>query len=235
MVCMRRGLLHDLAIRNVKSRLSIYADDVVLFVKPTEDLVCVKMILDCFGEASGLVVNLHKSYAIPINCDAQTVQDSYNILQCTPASFPCNYLGLSVSDKKLGRRDLLQWVDKIANWLPSWKASLLNLADRTTLVRFMLSAIPVYFFIAMNVPKWVISAIDKIRRGFLWKGRKEVKGGHCLVAWDKVTRPLDLGGLGIPNLLYMSWALQAKWLWLIKTDPNRPWSGLDLPVQSQGS
>jgi hypothetical protein len=29
-----RGLLHDLAIRNVKSRLSIYADDVVLFVKP---------------------------------------------------------------------------------------------------------------------------------------------------------------------------------------------------------
>jgi hypothetical protein len=142
-------------------------------------------------------------------------------------------LGLPVSDKKLGRRDLLQWVDKIANRLPGWKAPLLNLAGRTTLVRFMLSAIPVYLFIAMNVPKWVICAIDKIRQGFLWKGRKDVKGVHCLVAWDKVTRPLDLGGLGIANLIYKSWALQAKWLWLIKTDPNRPWSGLDLPVQSQ--
>jgi hypothetical protein len=203
-----RGLLHDLAIRNVKSRLSIYADDVVLFVKPAvEDLICVKMILDCFGEASGLVVNLQKSCAIPISCDVQTAQDSCNILQCNPTSFPCNYLGLPVSDKKLGRRDLLQWVDKIANRLPSWKAPFLNLAGRTALVRFVLSAIPVYLFIAMNVPKWVISATNKIRRGFLWKGRKDVKGGHCLVAWDKVTRLLDLGGLGIPNLIYKSWAL----------------------------
>jgi hypothetical protein len=31
----------------------------------------------------------------------------------------------------------------------------------------------------------------------------------------------------------MSWALQAKWLWLQKTGPNRPWSGLDLPIQPQ--
>jgi hypothetical protein len=65
-----RGLLHDLAIKNVKSRLSIYVDDVVLFVKHAdEDLVCVKMILDFFGEAWGLVVNLQKSCAIPISCD----------------------------------------------------------------------------------------------------------------------------------------------------------------------
>jgi hypothetical protein len=51
------------------------------------------------------------------------------------------------------------------------------------------------------------------------------------VSWDIVTRPLDLGGLGISNLLYQSWALQAKWLWLEKTDPTKPWSGLDLPIQ----
>jgi hypothetical protein len=60
------------------------------------------MILDCFREASGLVVNLHKNCAIPISCDAQIVQDNYNNLQCTPTSFPCNYLGLLISNKKLG-------------------------------------------------------------------------------------------------------------------------------------
>jgi hypothetical protein len=38
------------------------------------------------------------------------------------------------------------------------------------------------------------------------------------VAWDSVTRPLKYGGLGIPNLQHMCWALQAKWLWLQKTD-----------------
>jgi hypothetical protein len=101
------------------------------------------------------------------------------------------------------------------------------------LVRFVLSAIPIYLLIAIKIPKWVIKSIDKIRRGFLWKGRKEVNGGSCIVPWEIVTRPLSLGGLGVPNLQLKSWALQAKWLWLEKTDPTRPWLGLSIPVQQQ--
>jgi hypothetical protein len=73
------------------------------------------------------------------------------------------------------------WVDKIADRLPNWKARLLSLAGRTVLVRHVLSAIPVYILMTMNVPKWVIKSIDKIRRGFLWEGRKNVNGGSCLV------------------------------------------------------
>jgi hypothetical protein len=44
-----RGLLQSLEEAGVRNRLSIYADDVVLFVKPmVEDLNCVRLILDCF-------------------------------------------------------------------------------------------------------------------------------------------------------------------------------------------
>jgi hypothetical protein len=229
-----RGLLHSLGAANVRSRLSMYADDVVLFVKPLDDdLVCTKLILDCFGEASGLVANMNKSCAIPICCVAPLVRECCNTLQYVVSTFPCTYLGLPISNKKLRRSDLIDWVDKIAARLPNCKASLLNLAGRTTLVRFVLSAIPVYLLIAMIVHKWVIKAIDKIRRPFLWKGRKEINGGCCLVAWEKVTRPLHLDGLGLPNLLYRSWVLQARWLWLQKTDPSRSWIGLDIPVQPQ--
>jgi hypothetical protein len=67
----------------------------------------------------------------------------------------------------------------------------------------------------------------------LWKGRKEARGGNCLISWDKISRPLDLGGLGIPNLHKMNWALQLRWLWLQKTAPSKPWSGLDLKISSQ--
>ncbi|WVZ89009.1 hypothetical protein U9M48_035473 [Paspalum notatum var. saurae] len=67
-------------------------------------------------------------------------------------------------------------------------------------------------------------AIDKVRRGFLWRGRKEAKGGHCLIAWDKVQRPKALGGLGISNLQILGWALRMRWSWLQKTDPDRPWT-----------
>lgn len=51
-----------------------------------------------------------------------------------------------------------------------------------------------------------------------------------MVVWEKVQRPLDLGGLGILNLEYMGWALQMKWLWYMKTDNNHPWKGLDIKI-----
>jgi hypothetical protein len=68
--------------------------------------------------------------------------------------------------------------------------------------------------VAINVPKWVIKSIDKIQRGFLWKGRKNVNGGSCLVPWEIITRPLKFSGLGVSNLQFKSWALQDKWLLL---------------------
>jgi hypothetical protein len=37
---------------------------------------------------------------------------------------------------------------------------------------------------------------------YFWRGHKEAKGGHCLVAWDAVCRPLQLGGLEISNLKF---------------------------------
>lgn len=106
----------------------------------------------------------------------------------------------------------------------------MNRAGRATLVRFVLSAMPMYLMIAIGVPKWFVKAIDKIRRECIWQGKEKANGGCCLVAWDKVTRPLDLGGLGIPNLEVTAWALQMRWLWFRKTRPDRPWTDLELPA-----
>jgi hypothetical protein len=58
----------------------------------------------------------------------------------------------------------------------------------------------VYLAMAMDLPPWALKEIDKIRRGFLWRGRRDAKGGRCLLAWPKATRPPELGGLGISQL-----------------------------------
>jgi hypothetical protein len=70
-----------------------------------------------------------------------------------------------LSNKKLQKRDLMPWIEKIADKLPCWKAALMNRAGRATLVHAVLSAMPVHLLIAINVPKWFIKAVDKIRRG----------------------------------------------------------------------
>ncbi|WVZ50270.1 hypothetical protein U9M48_001542 [Paspalum notatum var. saurae] len=76
----------------------------------------------------------------------------------------------------------------------------------------------VYLLMAVDFLSWAIKEVDKIRRRFLWRGRKQLNGGHCLVAWTKSYRPRKLGGPGISNLQKLSWALRTRWLWLEKTE-----------------
>jgi hypothetical protein len=162
------GLLHPLAGRSISQRVSMFADDVVVFVKPVSgNLVVVREILRCFGVASGLQTNLQKKFSYPIQCNFERTALAVQTLGCASKNFPTTYLGLPLSSKKLSAGDLAHWIEKIAAKLPGWKAELLNLAGRITLIKSVLSAIPVYLFTALNAPKWVIKAIEKIQRNFL--------------------------------------------------------------------
>lgn len=51
-------------------RMSLYADAAALFIKPTlHDLAATKILLNLFGEASGLITNMTKTEFFPIRCD----------------------------------------------------------------------------------------------------------------------------------------------------------------------
>ena len=138
------------------------------------------------------------------------------------SEFPCKYLGLPLSLKKLTKAQIQPITDKIAYQLPSWKADLMIRAGRRVQVQFVLTAMLVYLVMAIEFPPWAIKAVDKFRRGFLWRGRREAKGGHCLVAWGKACRPTELEGLGISDLKSLGWALRMRWVWLQKIEPHRP-------------
>jgi hypothetical protein len=40
--------------------------------------------------------------------------------------------------------------------------------------------------LSINLPLKKFDAFQGVVRGFMWMGKKDVKGGHCLVAWNKV-------------------------------------------------
>jgi hypothetical protein len=154
-------------------------------------------ILSLFGEATGLNTNLQKSNVLPICCEDTDIANVQNLLPCALANFPWKYLGLPLSLKILTKEQVQPYIERIADQLQGWKANLMAKAGTRVQVQSVLIGMLIYLLMAVDFPTWALKAIDKIRRGFLWRHRKDALGCHYLVAWLKVCRPKELGGLGI--------------------------------------
>jgi hypothetical protein len=101
--------------------LSIYADDVVLFVKPIlNDLVAVRHLLLAFGEASGLKVNYRKTAATIIRGGELEKQMVTTLLHCQISEFPIRYLGLQLSLQPLTRAQWQPMLDTTVRIVPAW-------------------------------------------------------------------------------------------------------------------
>jgi hypothetical protein len=64
------NVLTQLPLAAAKWRTSMYADNAAIFINPKkEDIDTIKIILDAFGKASGLKINMDKSSIHPIKCE----------------------------------------------------------------------------------------------------------------------------------------------------------------------
>ena len=74
-------LMQPLAIQQARHRVSCYADDAVIFLRPHNlDLVTVRQLLELFGHASGLRTNLSKSSVSPIHCTDEELALTASVL-----------------------------------------------------------------------------------------------------------------------------------------------------------
>jgi len=224
------GALSPVPSSTARWRTSLYADDAAIFINPRkEDIDAIKVILQAFGNISGLHINLEKSSVHPIRCDEIDLDHVLTSFAGIRGSFPCRYLGLQLHTRSLRKVHVQPLIEWIGQRLPGWKGKWLNRAGRLALVSSVLSAMPTYHLTVFPLAAWARKSIDKIRRSFLWKGEENANGGHCLVNWPTVTRPKDLGGLGIPDLNKFSRALRLRWLWQDWVDTSKPWAGMELP------
>ena len=230
---IEQGLLTPINSRKATLRTSLFADDAAILLNPVrQEVTIVKQILNSFGAASGLITNTQKSAVYPIRCEGLSLQHIMEAFQCPIKSFPCTYLGLPLHTRQLCRVDIQPIIDKIGARLATWKGKLLNRAGRLRLINTVLTSLPMYHLTVFRLQKWAIKKIDKMRRGFLWKGTEEAQGGHCLVQWARCLRPKNFGGLGILDLDLFSRALRLRWLWYQWTDTGRPWTGTEPPVNA---
>ncbi|KAM0925313.1 hypothetical protein ACQ4PT_004285 [Festuca glaucescens] len=148
----RSGFLADLSAIGLHHRVSLYADDIVIFTKPDPaELAAVWEVLGCFGMTSGLRANFTKSSAAPIHCSEDMVAAVAQILPCPLAMLPCTYLGLPLSIGKPRKAELQVVLDKLAAKLPFWKAHLMTHEGRLVYIQAVMTASVVYQLLALDL------------------------------------------------------------------------------------
>ncbi|KAK1685445.1 hypothetical protein QYE76_046293 [Lolium multiflorum] len=173
-----------------------YADDMlVIFRADAAAARHLRSILDMFSQATGLVINFHKSTLVPMHVDADVVTEVRDSLGCTLESFPQCYLGLPLSCDKLNPAAFAPLIAKVDSYLSGWRAVLLSPGGRIVLINAVLNALPTYAMAAMLLPPPVLKALDALHRSFLWAAADHVSGAQCLVAcahWSSVCSLIPL-------------------------------------------
>lgn len=89
------GIFGALVQRMTRLHASMYANDVVIFLKPEEgELRAIKTLLNIFAIPSGLHPNFSKISISLIQCDAIDLAALSFLIDCPVAHFPCTYLGM---------------------------------------------------------------------------------------------------------------------------------------------
>lgn len=180
------GLLQPTGHRAITHQCSLYADDAMLFIAPTQqDLLTTRTILDIFGGATGLRTNMAKCTVVPICCSDEEIARVGEYLPCQITEFPITYLGIPLSTNKLRKEHLEPLVDKVCGRLPKWKAGLMNKAGRLAHVKATLTAMPIHTLMTVAQVPWMIEAVDKTRWGFFWAGGPTANDGQCMMAWPR--------------------------------------------------
>ena len=134
-----------------------------------------------FEVASGLSINWDKSELILVGM-VSNMNELAAELGCRGGSLPTTYLGLllGVAHKLMAVREGVE--ERLRKRLACWKRSYLSKGGRITLIRSMLSSMPIYLMCLLRMLKSVVIRLEKIQRDFLWGGGVLDKRSH-LVSW----------------------------------------------------
>lgn len=116
----------------------------------------------------GLKINYGKCEMNGIRIDTNMLNAMANIFGYKVGHIPLKYLGLPLCMGVHKRKLWNPVVERIERKLSSWKGRYLSLGGRWTLIKSVLSSIPIYFLSCFKCPTAVVKRIKKIQHDFLW-------------------------------------------------------------------
>ncbi|KAL0294562.1 UNVERIFIED_CONTAM: hypothetical protein Sradi_6878900 [Sesamum radiatum] len=169
-----------------------FADDLLLFNRAdTDSIHLFKDGLTAFAELSGLQANLAKSHLILSRSAGASRDTLLAILNFQEGHLPIRYLGLPLLASRLTIADCQPILQKIDARIKGWEGVMLSFAGGTHQIRPFCST-------------------EKRLRNFRERG-------YAKIAWQKVCRLVNEGGLGIRDIQALNRGLMSRHLWRIIT------------------
>jgi hypothetical protein len=161
---------------------------------------------------------------MPINLEEDRLTHFARTMQCKQSMLPFTYLGLPLSVTKLSLEFFLPIVQRVERRL-NGIADFLDYGGKLLMVKSVLSSLPIFFMCCLDIPFSIKKQIVKYMRHCLWrKKNNEVQSrGPTLVAWEKICRPKNQGGLGVLDLTTQNEVLLLKNLHKCFNRHDIPW------------
>eukprot|EP00253_Pinus_taeda_P030654 PITA_30654 len=193
-----------------------FVDDNMIFGHPSvQEARALNSLLNIFSTASGACINRIKSQIFFFNTHPTTQRSIARILGFSIAPLPSTYLGAPLIESARKHSSWTILLEKLENRLLLWTHRSLNMASRLVLIKAVLQSMPLYLFSILAAPKWVLKAIKKLQRNFLW-GSSGHNRKWALIKWEKACLPKKVGGIGLRDPEHSNAIMGAKiwWKWL---------------------
>ncbi|GJZ96546.1 RNA-directed DNA polymerase, eukaryota, partial [Tanacetum coccineum] len=203
-----------------------YADDAVFIGKwDRANILTIVRMLKCFFLASGLQINILKSKLMGIGVSNEEVLAAANIIGCSTFSTPFSYLGVKVGMSPSRRKAWDEIIGKVSNRLSKWKIKTLSVGGRLTLIKSVLTSLPLYHMSLYKAPLGVLRDLESLRRKF-FNGADINEKRFSMISWNKILASKQKGGLGVSSFFALNRSLLFKWVWRFLSQDASLWHRL---------
>ena len=191
----------------IDHHISLYADDVVLFVShPERSVPSLLELINTFGGLSGYTINWDKSEFMLLN--GKVSSEFLKSLPFRTAVNQIEYLGLTIpkDPKLIYKANYLKAVEKLKSNIETWRLLPLSMIGRVNAIKMV--TLPRLLYLFQNLPIFLPMAyfklLDSTIMPFIW-GYKAHR-----ISKKHITKPKDVGGLSLPNFRHYYWAANAR-------------------------
>ncbi|GJX18526.1 RNA-directed DNA polymerase, eukaryota, reverse transcriptase zinc-binding domain protein [Tanacetum coccineum] len=155
-------------------------------------------------------------------------------LEFERSSGPCIDIVLSLVQKVSSEQvwmspsgEGLGWIIalKVSNRLSKWKIKTLSVGGRLTLIKSVLTSLPLYHMSLYKAPLGVLRDLESLRRKF-FNGADINEKRFSMISWNKILASKQKGGLGVSSFFALNRSLLFKWVWRFLSQDASLWHRL---------